>query len=177
MTRRLTETTIRSQSEKTSSSHTWVSTFIHYNTRVCVTHDWFPNLLLVFNLLYFSLTAVSEVSVGSENPGGVELQRERAVSEISSVIYKNLKLFVHRFHTSTHNDCHFHTHYTVYVNVLSLRAEGGRRRGYMGHLTRIANSIVHNSDKGPNGAQIQQLISGRCRCHCTLCVYCAYDQL
>lgn len=30
----------------------------------------------------------------------------------------------------------------------------------MGHLTRIANSIVHNSDKGPNGAQIQQLISG-----------------
>uniref|UniRef100_A0A4W5MIJ2 Protein phosphatase 6, regulatory subunit 3 n=1 Tax=Hucho hucho TaxID=62062 RepID=A0A4W5MIJ2_9TELE len=39
------------------------------------------------------------------------------------------------------------------------QAEGGRRQGYMGHLTRIANSIVHNSDKGPNGAQIQQLIS------------------
>lgn len=30
----------------------------------------------------------------------------------------------------------------------------------MGHLTRIANSIVHNCDKGPNGPQIQQLISG-----------------
>uniref|UniRef100_A0A673WIS2 Protein phosphatase 6, regulatory subunit 3 n=1 Tax=Salmo trutta TaxID=8032 RepID=A0A673WIS2_SALTR len=39
------------------------------------------------------------------------------------------------------------------------QGEGGRRRGYMGHLTRIANSIVHNSDKGPNGAKIQQLIS------------------
>ncbi|KAK2838308.1 hypothetical protein Q7C36_013122 [Tachysurus vachellii] len=39
------------------------------------------------------------------------------------------------------------------------QAEGGRRRGYMGHLTRIANSIVHNSDKGPNGAQVQQLIA------------------
>ncbi|XP_030588390.1 serine/threonine-protein phosphatase 6 regulatory subunit 3 isoform X4 [Archocentrus centrarchus] len=39
------------------------------------------------------------------------------------------------------------------------QAEGGRRRGYMGHLTRIANSIVHNCDKGPNGPQIQQLIS------------------
>ncbi|XP_027885686.1 serine/threonine-protein phosphatase 6 regulatory subunit 3 isoform X4 [Xiphophorus couchianus] len=37
--------------------------------------------------------------------------------------------------------------------------EGGRRRGYMGHLTRIANSIVHNSDKGPNGPQIQGLMS------------------
>ncbi|KAM6973496.1 serine/threonine-protein phosphatase 6 regulatory subunit 3 [Aplochiton taeniatus] len=39
------------------------------------------------------------------------------------------------------------------------QAEGGRRRGYMGHLTRIANSIVHNYDKGPNGPQIQQLIA------------------
>ncbi|XP_060949590.1 serine/threonine-protein phosphatase 6 regulatory subunit 3-like [Limanda limanda] len=39
------------------------------------------------------------------------------------------------------------------------QAAGGPRHGYMGHLTRIANSIVHNSDKGPNGPQIQQLIS------------------
>ncbi|XP_061679698.1 serine/threonine-protein phosphatase 6 regulatory subunit 3 isoform X11 [Syngnathoides biaculeatus] len=39
------------------------------------------------------------------------------------------------------------------------QVEGGRRRGYMGHLTRIANSIIHNCDKGPNGLQIQQLIS------------------
>lgn len=54
---------------------------------------------------------------------------------------------------------------------LSLRAEGGRRRGYMGHLTRIANSIVHNSDKGPNGAQIQQLIAGMCLSHCVSELY------
>ncbi|TWW76218.1 Serine/threonine-protein phosphatase 6 regulatory subunit 3 SAPS domain family member 3 [Takifugu flavidus] len=39
------------------------------------------------------------------------------------------------------------------------QAEGGRRRGYMGHLTRIANSIVHNCDKGPNGTQIQRAVS------------------
>ncbi|KAJ8340092.1 hypothetical protein SKAU_G00347250 [Synaphobranchus kaupii] len=39
------------------------------------------------------------------------------------------------------------------------QAEGGRRRGYMGHLTRIANSVVHNTDKGPNSTLIQQLIS------------------
>lgn len=35
----------------------------------------------------------------------------------------------------------------------------------MGHLTRIANSIVHNSDKGPNGVQTQQLISGLSQSH------------
>ncbi|KAJ8417678.1 hypothetical protein AAFF_G00225210 [Aldrovandia affinis] len=39
------------------------------------------------------------------------------------------------------------------------QAEGGRRRGYMGHLTRIANSIVHSTDKGPNSALMKQLIS------------------
>ncbi|XP_061101119.1 serine/threonine-protein phosphatase 6 regulatory subunit 3-like isoform X3 [Conger conger] len=39
------------------------------------------------------------------------------------------------------------------------QAEGGRRRGYMGHLTRIANSVVQNTDKGPNSTLLQQLIS------------------
>lgn len=29
------------------------------------------------------------------------------------------------------------------------QAEGGRRHGYMGHLTRIANCIVHSAEKGP----------------------------
>lgn len=38
------------------------------------------------------------------------------------------------------------------------QAEGGRRHGYMGHLTRIANCIVHSTDKGPNSAAVQQLI-------------------
>uniref|UniRef100_A0A8C9KJR3 Protein phosphatase 6 regulatory subunit 3 n=1 Tax=Panthera tigris altaica TaxID=74533 RepID=A0A8C9KJR3_PANTA len=40
------------------------------------------------------------------------------------------------------------------------QAEGGRRHGYMGHLTRIANCIVHSTDKGPNSALVQQLIKG-----------------
>ncbi|KAB1251617.1 Serine/threonine-protein phosphatase 6 regulatory subunit 3 [Camelus dromedarius] len=38
------------------------------------------------------------------------------------------------------------------------QAEGGRRHGYMGHLTRIANCIVHSTEKGPNSALVQQLI-------------------
>ncbi|XP_065448025.1 serine/threonine-protein phosphatase 6 regulatory subunit 3-like isoform X4 [Chrysemys picta bellii] len=38
------------------------------------------------------------------------------------------------------------------------QAEGGRWHGYMGHLTRIANCIVHSTDKGPNSALVQQLL-------------------
>nr|XP_061812254.1 serine/threonine-protein phosphatase 6 regulatory subunit 2-like [Nerophis lumbriciformis] len=39
------------------------------------------------------------------------------------------------------------------------QSEGGMRRGYMGHLTRIANTIVHNLEKGPVHTQISNLIS------------------
>lgn len=38
------------------------------------------------------------------------------------------------------------------------QAEGGRRRGNMGHLTRIANTVVQNLDKGLAHAQINGLI-------------------
>lgn len=42
------------------------------------------------------------------------------------------------------------------------RIAGGMRRGYMGHLTRIANTIVHNLEKGPVHTQISSLIAGVC---------------
>uniref|UniRef100_A0A671Y6C3 Protein phosphatase 6, regulatory subunit 2a n=1 Tax=Sparus aurata TaxID=8175 RepID=A0A671Y6C3_SPAAU len=40
----------------------------------------------------------------------------------------------------------------------NLRAEGGTRRGNMGHLTRISNMVVQNLEKGPVQAQITDLI-------------------
>ncbi|XP_028287920.1 serine/threonine-protein phosphatase 6 regulatory subunit 2 isoform X2 [Parambassis ranga] len=40
-----------------------------------------------------------------------------------------------------------------------IQSAGGMRRGYMGHLTRIANTVVHNLDKGPVHAQISSLIT------------------
>lgn len=43
---------------------------------------------------------------------------------------------------------------------VNLRAEGGTRRGNMGHLTRIANMVVQNLEKGPVQAQIADLIKG-----------------
>uniref|UniRef100_A0A4W5KIN3 Protein phosphatase 6, regulatory subunit 2b n=1 Tax=Hucho hucho TaxID=62062 RepID=A0A4W5KIN3_9TELE len=42
-----------------------------------------------------------------------------------------------------------------------IQAEGGMRRGYMGHLTRIANTVVCNMEKGPVRNQISSLITGR----------------
>ncbi|XP_030282135.1 serine/threonine-protein phosphatase 6 regulatory subunit 2 isoform X2 [Sparus aurata] len=43
-----------------------------------------------------------------------------------------------------------------------IQSEGGMRRGYMGHLTRIANTVVHNLEKGPVHTQISSLITGVC---------------
>uniref|UniRef100_A0A7N8XYG8 Protein phosphatase 6, regulatory subunit 2b n=1 Tax=Mastacembelus armatus TaxID=205130 RepID=A0A7N8XYG8_9TELE len=40
-----------------------------------------------------------------------------------------------------------------------IQAEDGMRRGYMGHLTRIANTVVHNLEKGPVHTQISNLIA------------------
>lgn len=37
---------------------------------------------------------------------------------------------------------------------LLLSSKGGRRHGYTGHLTSIANCIVHSTDKGSNGALV-----------------------
>ncbi|XP_012723172.2 serine/threonine-protein phosphatase 6 regulatory subunit 2 [Fundulus heteroclitus] len=39
-----------------------------------------------------------------------------------------------------------------------IQAEGGTRRGNMGHLTRIANMVVQNLEKGPVQAQLSDLI-------------------
>uniref|UniRef100_A0A8C3AZY4 Protein phosphatase 6, regulatory subunit 2a n=1 Tax=Cyclopterus lumpus TaxID=8103 RepID=A0A8C3AZY4_CYCLU len=49
----------------------------------------------------------------------------------------------------------FYAKFIVFVN---LRSEGGTRRGNMGHLTRIANMVVQNLEKGPEPSQITDLM-------------------
>ncbi|XP_008986901.4 serine/threonine-protein phosphatase 6 regulatory subunit 1 isoform X3 [Callithrix jacchus] len=39
-----------------------------------------------------------------------------------------------------------------------VQSAGGPRKGYMGHLTRVANALVQNMEKGPNVEQLGQLL-------------------
>ncbi|KAG8520593.1 Serine/threonine-protein phosphatase 6 regulatory subunit 1 [Galemys pyrenaicus] len=39
-----------------------------------------------------------------------------------------------------------------------VQSGGGPRKGYMGHLTRVANALVQNAEKGPNARQLGQML-------------------
>uniref|UniRef100_A0A5F9CFW7 Protein phosphatase 6 regulatory subunit 1 n=1 Tax=Oryctolagus cuniculus TaxID=9986 RepID=A0A5F9CFW7_RABIT len=39
-----------------------------------------------------------------------------------------------------------------------VQSAGGPRKGYMGHLTRVANALVQNTEKGPNAEQLGRLL-------------------
>ncbi|KAM9328692.1 serine/threonine-protein phosphatase 6 regulatory subunit 2a [Pholidichthys leucotaenia] len=69
--------------------------------------------------------------------------------------------------TSTHNAlvAHLFQNCRLVQRILDswedndrIQSEGGTRRGNMGHLTRIANMVVQNLEKGPVQAQIADLI-------------------
>lgn len=40
------------------------------------------------------------------------------------------------------------------------RGKGNRRKGYMGHLTNVANSIVQSMEKGKNKAALETIFTG-----------------
>ena len=48
---------------------------------------------------------------------------------------------------------------TLFFFVLS-RGQSSKRKGYMGHLTNVANSIVHSVEKGKNKAALDATFSG-----------------
>ena len=49
----------------------------------------------------------------------------------------------------------------VWLNLC--RGQKNLRKGYMGHLTNVANSIVHSKEKGKNKAALETIFSGRCK--------------
>uniref|UniRef100_G3Q6W0 Protein phosphatase 6 regulatory subunit 2 n=1 Tax=Gasterosteus aculeatus aculeatus TaxID=481459 RepID=G3Q6W0_GASAC len=62
-------------------------------------------------------------------------------------------------HASIHNKCQLVQRILdAWEENDKIQAEGGTRRGNMGHLTRIANMVVQNLEKGPVHNQITDLI-------------------
>ena len=49
----------------------------------------------------------------------------------------------------------------IWLNLC--RGQKNLRKGYMGHLTNVANSIVHSKEKGKNKAALETIFSGRCK--------------
>ncbi|KAA0715199.1 Serine/threonine-protein phosphatase 6 regulatory subunit 2 SAPS domain family member 2 [Triplophysa tibetana] len=79
-------------------------------------------------------------------------------------------------HTDTSDGCDMFTHSELIKHLIKdcrlvqrildaweendkTQEAGGMRKGYMGHLTRIANTVVHNADKEPEQTQITELIN------------------
>ncbi|KFR02816.1 Serine/threonine-protein phosphatase 6 regulatory subunit 3, partial [Nipponia nippon] len=54
--------------------------------------------------------------------------------------------------------CFYHHTLKIFEKAELCKAEGGMRRGNMGHLTRIANAVVQNMEKGPMQTQISEFI-------------------
>ncbi|CAH2319193.1 serine threonine- phosphatase 6 regulatory subunit 1 isoform X1 [Pelobates cultripes] len=52
----------------------------------------------------------------------------------------------------------FHRTLSAWEENEKEQSEGGRRKGFMGHLTKIANALVQSSEKGPNVNLVIQLI-------------------
>ena len=46
---------------------------------------------------------------------------------------------------------------------------GARRKGYMGHVTKICNSIVTATEKGPHSSLINSLLQGESKRGHSLC--------
>uniref|UniRef100_A0A8C8MP33 Protein phosphatase 6, regulatory subunit 2a n=1 Tax=Oncorhynchus tshawytscha TaxID=74940 RepID=A0A8C8MP33_ONCTS len=82
-------------------------------------------------------------------PAGPENQGEAGVSvcvESVQILFQKCRLVQRILDAWEEND--------------QIQAEGGARRGNMGHLTRMANMVVQNLEKGPVQSQISDLIKG-----------------
>uniref|UniRef100_A0A8C1BB57 Protein phosphatase 6, regulatory subunit 2a n=1 Tax=Cyprinus carpio carpio TaxID=630221 RepID=A0A8C1BB57_CYPCA len=78
-----------------------------------------------------------------QNPG-LQNHEERPATGTGSQLFQHCRLVQRILDAWEEND--------------KIQAEGGRRRGNMGHLTRIANTVVQNLEKGLAHSQINDLI-------------------
>uniref|UniRef100_A0A6Q2YYZ6 Protein phosphatase 6, regulatory subunit 2b n=1 Tax=Esox lucius TaxID=8010 RepID=A0A6Q2YYZ6_ESOLU len=114
------------------------------------------------NFLHFQV----ELCVAAILSHSTQEERDAVEKQASSVLKSSLPSVPPDI--STHNplvthlfqDCHLVERILeAWEENNKMQAGGGMRRGYMGHLTRIANTIVCNTEKGPVHTQIKSLIA------------------
>ncbi|CAL8263589.1 unnamed protein product [Merluccius merluccius] len=137
--------------------YTW-NNFLHLQVELCVAAILRPcahEMRLQPDLGSQETSLLPPLQEASKEKGSTEAQ----TSDMGSV--QNPE-------SSAHNTmvAHLFQHCRLVQRILDaweendkIQVTGGMRRGYMGHLTRIANTVVHNLEKGPVHAQISGLIT------------------
>uniref|UniRef100_A0A8C4NZJ8 Protein phosphatase 6 regulatory subunit 2 n=1 Tax=Dicentrarchus labrax TaxID=13489 RepID=A0A8C4NZJ8_DICLA len=115
--------------------YSW-NNFLHFQVELCV-------------------AAILNHPSSEERPSPVETGR---TSSLLSSVCKVLMLLLNYFHIHLHKCQLVQRILDAWEENDKIQAEGGTRRGNMGHLTRISNMVVQNLEKGPVQAQITDLI-------------------
>uniref|UniRef100_A0A8C9X8W5 Protein phosphatase 6 regulatory subunit 2 n=1 Tax=Sander lucioperca TaxID=283035 RepID=A0A8C9X8W5_SANLU len=123
--------------------YTW-NNFLHLQVELCVAAILRPCV----SLLVSEARGLNDI----ESTGKATVVVLSELKQLIDSIFVSLKLFEH---------CHLVQRILeAWEENDKIQSEGGMRRGYMGHLTRIANTVVHNLEKGPVHTQISSLITG-----------------
>ncbi|XP_072258067.1 serine/threonine-protein phosphatase 6 regulatory subunit 2 isoform X2 [Pyxicephalus adspersus] len=122
--------------------YTW-NNFLHVQVELCIA------AILSHSLQEGRNASIVEEKKKEESLNGNTEQSERSVPEQEDL------MITHLFQKC----CLVQRILDAWDTNDKIQAAGGMRRGNMGHLTRIANAVVQNMEKGPMQAQISDIIT------------------
>ncbi|KAM4747153.1 serine/threonine-protein phosphatase 6 regulatory subunit 2 isoform 2-T2 [Rhinophrynus dorsalis] len=125
--------------------YTW-NNFMHFQVELCIA------AILSHSRQDGKCTSIREEVKGEEENNG---NPEDMENSHNSVPEKEDLMVTHLFQKC----CLVQRILDAWETNDKIQAEGGMRRGNMGHLTRIANAVVQNMEKGPMQAQISDFIT------------------
>ncbi|XP_060100518.1 serine/threonine-protein phosphatase 6 regulatory subunit 2 [Heteronotia binoei] len=123
--------------------YTW-NNFLHFQVELCIAV-----------ILAYSANESKAATKDTENKEGLDGCTASEDLEASDSHPENI-MVTHLFQTC----CLVQRILDAWEANDKIQAEGGMRRGNMGHLTRIANTVVQNVEKGPMQAQLCEVIRG-----------------
>ncbi|XP_053113220.1 serine/threonine-protein phosphatase 6 regulatory subunit 2 isoform X2 [Hemicordylus capensis] len=123
--------------------YTW-NNFLHFQVELCVAA-----------ILAHTVNGSRPATSDPESKEGMDGSPAVGISEVSGSNPENV-MVTHLFQTC----CLVQRILDAWETNDQIQAEGGMRRGNMGHLTRIANAVVQNMEKGPVQTQIRDFMKG-----------------